>query len=121
MAHYLHHIPGRLRIRSPRLKRNPLEGAAAKATLAGVTGIRTVASNHVTGSLTITYDPSCLPGSDLTALLRQKGYLTPALPAARARADAGTALGDRLVKTAVGVVVEKVLERSVASLIAAVV
>lgn len=57
MTHHVHHVPGRLRIRIPGLKRNSEEARVLTKALSGVSGIRSVETNLLTGSLLVHYDP----------------------------------------------------------------
>jgi hypothetical protein len=51
----LHHIDGRLRIRAPLIKQEPLSAAALAERIRAITGVRDVTTNPVTGSVVITY------------------------------------------------------------------
>ena len=70
---YIHHIPGRLRIRIPALKNNPDRIEHVKETLS-LDGTTSFDANPLTGSVTVTYDPELLTRKDLLDLLKEKGY-----------------------------------------------
>ena len=48
---YVHHIPGRIRIRTQALKGNPAEAAAQADWLRSLAGVEDVAVNPLTGSV----------------------------------------------------------------------
>jgi hypothetical protein len=124
----LHHVPGRLRVRSPRLKRNARLAETARRELGLVAGITGVRVTEVTGSITLTYDVGTLGKQDLLELLLARGWITadllaePASPGLAARAlDLSAArAGEVLAKATVALLVEKAIERSTIALIAAV-
>jgi len=78
MTYYIHHIPGRLRIRSPELKHGNGTGSRVVGLLGGLAGIGSVAVNSVTGSCLVHYDPSKTCHNDIVALLAREGYFDPA-------------------------------------------
>ncbi len=51
MSYYVHHVPGRLRVKSPLIKNNETVAAAVKQLLRGVNGVDSVDVNLTTGSL----------------------------------------------------------------------
>lgn len=57
MIHHVHHVPGRLRIRIPALKRNVEKARVLTKALARVSGVQSVEANLLTGSLLVHYDP----------------------------------------------------------------
>jgi hypothetical protein len=126
MGQCVHHIPGRLRVKSPRLKRNEAEAARARALLAGLEGVMAAEVNTVTGSLLIGYDPLRSNADRLVRVLAEHGIVrdvSPPMPSAeppdrisRVAEDATGALG----KLVVGMLVEKLVERSALALVAAV-
>lgn len=56
LAHF-HHVPGRLRVRVPRIKGSVAEARALEASLAVIKGVSGVESRDLTGSVIIHYDP----------------------------------------------------------------
>lgn len=115
MPSHMHHIRGRLRVRSPRVMRNAAECTSVRRLLHGTPGIRRVSTSPVTGSITITYDPARITGSDLLDLLRGHGHVTEAVGGP----GPGTAAAERLGQAVVSVVIERLAERSLTALIAA--
>jgi hypothetical protein len=122
MAHYIHHVPGRLRIRTPRLKRDPGRAEAAEACALGIEGVTAARANTVTGSLTLTYQRDGVEAETILQALAERGYYQPELvqhadhqlPAMAGRA------GDMLGKALFGMAVEKAVERSAFALIGAI-
>jgi hypothetical protein len=127
MAHYVHYVPGRLRIKSAFLKRNEAGARQVRELLAGIEGVAGAQTNSVTGSVLISYDTERTSAHELLHALKRAGYCcrSTQLPDGQASfADrlAGTLsdAGERAGKAAVGVLVEKMVERSALALIGAV-
>jgi hypothetical protein len=57
MSLYLHEVPGRLRIKTPDLKRNPKKARILQRRLNSLAGVESASVNSVTGSLLVHYDP----------------------------------------------------------------
>jgi len=70
-----HHIPGRLRVRIPQVKRNEAAAQAVQRRLTGLPGVTSARANVVTGSVTVTYDPQAISGDDLVGALAESGYV----------------------------------------------
>lgn len=126
MSHYVHHVPGRLRVKAPALKRNPARAAGVCAAVTAVPGVSSAEANPVTGSLLIAYDPLRVDPRRVLDRLAEDGLIgrdvaipEPAqlnIDVGRLAADATGNLGNALV----GVLVEKLVERSAVALVAAV-
>ncbi|MEW5744565.1 MAG: HMA2 domain-containing protein [Nitrospirota bacterium] len=75
----VHHVPGRIRIEIPMLKRLSLPDLRKLSTIPTPSGVKGVRANPITGSLTIIYDPQSIDivayiariasGSDLQTFL----------------------------------------------------
>jgi hypothetical protein len=74
---YLHHIPGRIRIRTRLLKRNATRGLALEELLASFSGIRSIELNALTGSATLRYSPQEVEGAQIIEALATAGYIDP--------------------------------------------
>lgn len=74
-ASYVHALNGRLRIKIPELKGNPLRAQEIENQFNLMTGMQQVSANQVTGSLLFIYDPRLLKQEDICAVLREMGYL----------------------------------------------
>jgi hypothetical protein len=74
MGYYLHSVPGRMRVKSPRVKNNPRAANDIKSLLSLVHGVNSTEFNLTTGSVLIHYHPDRLTRADLLNLLSEKGY-----------------------------------------------
>jgi hypothetical protein len=118
MSYYCHSTPGRLRIKTPLIKRNPAQIDKARRLLQSLRGIDSFDINPVTGSITITYVDATDPESILN-VLREKGYFKvfqkeEQHPIETAVSKVGTTVG----KVLVGAFVEKAFEGSMLSFLA---
>lgn len=125
MTDYVHHIPGRLRVRSGAIRRNELRAAAAKTLIESQPGVRSAQPNTLTGSIVVHYDPALTDDAALMATLRERGYLTPAAPAGIPSARHGArspqaAIAEQVAKKVAVSLVETAVERSLLALVAAV-
>ncbi len=117
MSPYIHHVPGRLRVKSPRLKRNESQAAETKSYLDGVHGVLSTEVNTVTGSLLIKYDANLVAAHTLLNSLRDMGlHAQHPHPAVYA---SGNGTAQKISDTIVNKLVETALERSATALIAA--
>ena len=120
MSHYVHHVPGRMRIRTPLLKRNEKRAQAVRALVTAQTGVKTADVNTVTGSVVIHYDPKRTTSTALFDLLKQEGCAGAAdHTAATGIVSRGNALSPGAGKAVIGVVVENLLKHSATALVAA--
>lgn len=120
MVHYLHHVPGRLRVRSSAIKRNEFMAGRICETLAVLQGVNTVEASTVTGSITITYDLCHIGHEDLLDHLRGYNIFQPEGGAPRAQTDIISEAGRIATRVVGGFVLEKVIERSALALIGAI-
>lgn len=121
MTHYLHHVPGRLRVRSAAIKRNPAKAEAVQAALSELDGVLEVEVRPVTGSITVHYDGESCTMQDLVGLMKARGYIPASAPTETPNAafDGLTPQTSQVARFVAGMAVEKVLERSATALIAA--
>ncbi len=118
MSHYVHHIPGRLRVRSAAVKKNEAKAGAVKALLADAPGVRSSEVNTLTGSIVVHYDPALTSGPAITAMLRERGYfLHPVMPPSMPRVNSD--FGSQFAKKLATYALETALERSVVGLVGA--
>jgi len=117
MSHYIHHVPGRLRVKSPRLKRNAREAEQTRGYMAQLHGVHTTEVNTVTGSLLIKYDTDLVEGHTLINSLRNLGHLLP--HHGHEAHYQGPGIGQKVSDTVVNKLLETVIERSATALIAA--
>lgn len=121
MAHYIHHVPGRLRIRSPLLKRDNERAKAAEEFLQTIEGVSSVRANTVTGSITLTYERDMVNSAVILEAAAQRGYYRPeAVRSADGQLDDMAArTSGTLGKLLFGFVVKEAVERSAVALIGA--
>ena len=74
MSYYLHHVPGRLRVRTPFIKGNEKRASEVQTLLGSIHGIRSTSVNTVTGSVVIHYDPRAVGPKIITEFLTEAGY-----------------------------------------------
>lgn len=121
MGHYIHHVPGRLRIRTPKLRRDDARARAAEQLLQSIEGVCSVRANTVTGSITLMYERDMVSPAVILRALEQQGYYDPEMvrQADTHLHDMAARTGDKLGKALFGLVVEKAFERSAVALIGA--
>jgi copper chaperone CopZ len=71
--HYIHQIPGRLRIKSPILK-NEKYHPEVRELLSTLRGVEAAELNPTTGSVTIFYDPGQVQGKEIEKAFQRHGY-----------------------------------------------
>jgi hypothetical protein len=122
MTHYVHHVPGRLRVKSALIKRNEAKVAAVRELLDGMQGVVSCEVKTLTGSVVACYDSAVVSAQTILGVLEAEGFITG--PAGRVdnRSAVRPAVGiaGRIGKAAVGVLVEKLVERSAVALIGAI-
>lgn len=74
MEPYIHHIPGRMRIKHAGFKSDPAKQKELAAALESMAGVESVTVNPVTGSVVVLYDSESMPPERLECLLKDKGY-----------------------------------------------
>jgi len=77
MNNYVHNIPGRLRIKSAAVKKNPIEVGKIRILLTSMPGVQNLDVNLVTGSVLIRYDINQVTSEKLLGALNQAGYFEP--------------------------------------------
>jgi hypothetical protein len=126
---YAHHVLGRLRVRSRRLKGDREAVLAVCDVLRSISGVSEATGNPSTGSVTIRYQHRQVAFATIWQVLYREGVVGSAVPAfgegseeGAARADGdGSTLAEKVIDTVIGAVVGKVLERSALALLAALV
>ena len=126
MSREIHHIPGRLRLRSTMTRRFPGRAQALGEHFAALPGVHATHISSRTGSLTVHYDPAALDPADLNrmvvAAVPVHGDVVPVSAPIVPPASSGSKLtkaGAVFGKAAFDVFVAKALERSVVSVLAA--
>ena len=119
MSYYIHHIAGRLRVKTHLVKRNQNTAEEVQKKLGQINGINSVFVNTVTGSIIISYDTDTLSPQRVLYILKQMGYfdVSKAITNDQYIHTAVSKAGKTLGKVLFGAVVEKVFEGSALSLI----
>jgi hypothetical protein len=113
MSHYIHHVPGRLRIRSGFFRCDPVSARSAEAELLVTEGVREVRVNPRAGSITVHYEPTRLTRSQILDRLEHVGCLGASM-----RADlGGPRVHEAFGKALAGAIVQKAVERSALRLV----
>jgi copper chaperone CopZ len=73
MNHYIHHVPGRLRIKSPLLKDSQNQDGA-KALLDRLPGILSAEFNPTTGSVVVLFDSQRVQANRISGEFQRAGY-----------------------------------------------
>jgi hypothetical protein len=82
MEFYLHHVPGRLRIRTPRLQNSAEAARIACENVMTIGGICEARANPTIGSLLIIYDPQQLTPAQLWDALCERDIVSGNRPIA---------------------------------------
>ncbi len=102
MSYYCHSTPGRLRVKTPIIKRNPVEIEKVRRLLQPLPEVGALDINAVTGSITINYCDSEFDPESILNILRENGYLNSPIKEEECPIDAAvskvgiTVLGKRL-------------------------
>lgn len=115
MSHSIHHVPGRLRVRSSAFRCRPAEAHAVQHRLLSLRGVTQVRLNAPAGSITVHYDPERITKQTLLDVVQEVGCTDAAKP----KADLAYAskAGAMFGKALVGAVVNKAVERSAFKLV----
>lgn len=119
MPQYMHHVPGRLRLRIARLKGNGHSAQVARDVAASVPGVYDATANPLTGSLIVRYDHRRIALEDLWAALHAQGIVGKHLPADHGAAPAWSAAADQLAEKLMSQLLGKLVERSALALVGA--
>lgn len=119
MSYYVHNVPGRLRVKTPAVKRNKDVADEIRKTLSTINGIATVDINLTTGSILINYNPATVQYKDIVGMLQRKGYFdtSKAITNDQYIQTAASKAGNIVGKAIFGTFVEKAFEGSALSLI----
>lgn len=123
MTHYVHHVPGRLRVKTPVLKRQEHRAREIKSYLESIEGVFDVDVSTVTGSVVIKYDAARVSLVVLLNSVRDLG-LVHHDHVAHSHAtvvSAGVPLSNNVANTFLNKLFETALEKSAIALIAAVI
>jgi hypothetical protein len=120
MAEYIHHVPGRLRVKSRVLKRNERAAAIAREHLDAVPGVTGSQINMITGSVVVRYDTGITDSRVILEGLAARLDLR-AIPPVEPRGGhrAGTTIAAGVGRKLLDKVIETAVERSAMALIGA--
>ncbi|SOD40583.1 HMA2 domain-containing protein [Nitrosovibrio sp. Nv4] len=121
MANYIHHVPGRLRVNTPALKKNEARARQLKFYLEGMHGVLQAETSIVTGSVVIKYDTCLISSTTILNSLCDHGYIQD-IQAAHAAVNQFTHHLHPVQKVAdafVAKLVETAVERSAIALVSA--
>jgi hypothetical protein len=132
MSHYVHSIPGRLRVRSPAFKNHPENAKTARSLLGNLEGVSSVDANLTTGSLLIRYDEKIVNATRVLGALLAEGwieYLPAPKPTPRAVAPriagrwrrVADSLAETLPDMMADLIADKLAQRATVALIKAVI
>lgn len=121
MSCYIHHVPGRLRIKSPHMKGNHSNAQTALALAQAVDGVTSAEVNALTGSIVIRFDVATVKPISIIGALERGGVIvqSAARPMSDEAAGVVNQFGQVLGKALVGALIERVIERSAIRFIAA--
>jgi len=128
MTDYLHHVPGRLRVRARSLRCNSAARATTLRKLQAQEGIRSVRLNPKAGSVTVFYDVEVtdaakildfMQAESLRATRAQAVPVHAASKRPRPASRPGNPLAAEIGRMALGVLVNKGVSFSLASLLGA--
>lgn len=78
MSHYIHHVPGRLRVRSKSFRCSPGQVELLGRLLTATDGVLDVKVNNRNGSITVQYDPDSEAQAAVMRTLAEAGCLPAA-------------------------------------------
>ncbi|HEY1260920.1 MAG TPA: hypothetical protein VGF34_16845 [Stellaceae bacterium] len=120
---YVHHVPGRLRVKIARLQGNSGFGLVIREDLRLLGGVTDVDVNEMTGSLIVHYDRRRVSIAEIWRLLHRAGLVASALPPISVESpqefrQAEVEGAEKLAERFIGFVLEKAIELSVRALLA---
>ena len=117
MANYIHHVPGRLRVNTPALKKNESRARQLKSYLEGIHGVLQAETSIVTGSVVIKYDTCLISSVVILNSLRDLGYIQNVH--VLDQATHGTRPMQKVADIFMAKLVETAVERSAVALVSA--
>jgi hypothetical protein len=132
MSHYVHSIPGRLRVRSRAFRNQPEVAETARSLLGDLGGVISVDANLLTGSLLIRYDERIVKSTQVLSELVANGWieylpsLKPISRAAARKVEGGwrrvlESLSDAAPDVIADLIADKLAQRAAVALVRAVI
>lgn len=120
---YLHHVPGRIRIKTPFIKGSAARAREIEMDLESIYGVRTARANALTGSVLINYDSSIVKAGEILNAASREGYFDPviALDLESYRETRWSKTGEAIGKALFGIAIGKILEGSPLALLSAII
>ncbi len=114
MTCFIHHIPGRLRVKIPARKHQDSQTDKIGGSFSGMQGINKVSVNPLTGSIVIYYDPAIFSVTQLLNILQYNEVigLNQSIVFEKPISEQSTQMGFVIGKAVFSWAVGKVLERS---------
>jgi hypothetical protein len=114
MSHYIHHVPGRLRVRASTFRCSPARIQVAIRAIEALDGVTSVTFNARAGSITVRYDPRQRCHLDLLATLEEAGCLQGIRQPTTA---GGTDVAELFGKAVFGALVQRTAQSLVAAIL----
>jgi hypothetical protein len=114
MNSLIHHVPGRVRVRVPAIKKSGRQAALLSAALEDTHGISSAEPNVITGSIVIRYDQGSISSDTILSFLRERGDIGHDSP----RAAVG--MRNKVAEALMWYCLEIAVERTVLSMLAAI-
>ena len=122
MNEFLHHVPGRIRIRARLFRSESRERSQALRRLRALSAVRSLRLNEKAGSVTVFYDAGETSGTELLQALRREcpQATFPAAPSTRRRVPLAAAkrpIAAEIGKVALNMLVNKGVSYSLSTLL----
>ena len=120
MNYYVHNIPGRLRVKTPMVKRNRASARHVEELMKQLRGINSTAVNTTTGSVVVLYDQEAISSDVILNTLENEGLFDSSKAGSCDQYinEAASKAGQFLGKILFGAFVENAFEGSALSYIA---
>lgn len=114
MTCFVHHVPGRLRIKIAKLKHQKNQAEKIRDIFSGIYGIDNVSVNTLTGSIVIYYDSAVFSLEQILNILKYNQMIDPIQPIIFQKpvSERSTQMGMAIGKAAFSWIVGRALERS---------
>ncbi len=118
MSHYFHHVPGRIRIRSRRLRADETQTESLVARLVETDGVQEVKVNQRNGSIIILYDRSEATGIQIIGMLAAEGFVPNGqVTQQQSSPSSEGSLAGAFSRAIVGAVAQQTVTRSLTTLV----
>jgi len=117
MKQYIHSVPGRLRVKTPIVKRNIKMAKHVEKFISQLRGVNSVYSNITTGSVLIKYDSKIINHNIILNIFKKHGLISKeqTISLDEHINETASKAGYALRKIILGTVVEKVIKNSALS------